>query len=122
MNIGTAATLLPLHRAGKLKMIGYTGTKRAADMLDIPTMVESGYPTVVSTTYYGLFSRADLPAAIVARLNTEVNGILRDADVKENMAKISFEPKPLSPQEISALLAEESPRWTAIVKATGFQM
>jgi tripartite-type tricarboxylate transporter receptor subunit TctC len=122
MNIGTAATLLPLHRAGKLKMIGYTGTTRAADMPDIPTMVESGYPTVVSTTYYGLFGRADLPADVVARLNTEVNRILGDADVKDGLAKIGFEPKPLSPQGISALLAEESSRWTAIVKATGFQM
>ncbi|MFL5094636.1 MAG: Bug family tripartite tricarboxylate transporter substrate binding protein [Xanthobacteraceae bacterium] len=122
MNIGTAATLLPLHRAGKLKMIGYTGTTRAADMPDIPTMVESGYPTVVSTTYYGLFGRADLPADIVNRLNTEVNGILKDAGVKDSMAKIGFEPKPLSPRELSALLAAENPRWTAIVKATGFQM
>jgi tripartite-type tricarboxylate transporter receptor subunit TctC len=122
MNIGTAATLLPLHRAGKLRMIGYTGTARSADMPDIPTMVESGYPTVVSTTYYGLFGRADLPADIVTKLNAEVNGILKDADVKDSMAKIGFEPKPFSPQELSALLAAENPRWTAIVKATGFQM
>src|SRR5262249_44507443 len=122
MNIGTAATLLPLHRAGKLKMIGYTGTVRAADMPDIPTMVESGYPSVVSTTYYGLCGRADLPGGIVRRLNAEVNGILGEVDVKESMAKIGFEPKPLSPQELSALLAAEDPRWRAIVKATGFQM
>jgi tripartite-type tricarboxylate transporter receptor subunit TctC len=122
INIGTAATLLPLHRAGKLRMIGYTGTVRAADMPDIPTMVESGYATVVSTTYYGLFGRADLPADIVTRLNAEVNGILGEADVKDSMAKLGFEPKPLSTQELSALLAEENPRWTAIVKATGFQM
>jgi tripartite-type tricarboxylate transporter receptor subunit TctC len=122
MNIGTAATLLPLYRAGKLKMIGYTGTTRAADMPDIPTMVESGYLGVVSTTYYGLFGRADLPADIVNKLNTTVNDIVSEPDMKASMAKIGFEPKPLRPQELSALLAEESPRWTAIVKATGFQM
>jgi tripartite-type tricarboxylate transporter receptor subunit TctC len=122
MNIGTASTLLPLHRAGKLKMIGYTGTTRAPDMPDIPTMIESGYPAVVSTTYYGLFGRADLPRDVVTKLNTEVNAILGSPDVKESMGKIGFEPKPLSPPELSALLAAESPRWTAIVKATGFQM
>jgi tripartite-type tricarboxylate transporter receptor subunit TctC len=122
MNIGTASTLLPLHRAGKLRMIAYTGTARGPDMGDIPTMTESGYPTMVSTTYYGIFGRADLPADIVARLNAQVNDILGSAEVKDSMAKVGFEPKALSPQELATLLAGETRKWTAIVKATGFQM
>jgi len=122
LNIGTASTLLPLHRAGKLKMIGYTGATRAADMPDIPTLVESGYPTMISTTYYGMFARADVPADVVSRLNAEVNAIVSSADVRDAMAKIGFEPMPLSPQALAALLAAEAPKWTAIVKATGFQM
>jgi len=122
LNIGTASTLLPLHRAGRLKMIGYTGATRAPDMPDIPTLVESGYPTMISTTYYGIFARADVPADVVNRLNSEVNAIVKLAEVKDAMAKIGFEPMPLSPRELSALLAAEAPKWTAIVKATGFQM
>jgi tripartite-type tricarboxylate transporter receptor subunit TctC len=122
MNIGTASTLLPLHRAGKLRMIAYTGTARGPDMGDIPTMTESGYPTMVSTTYYGIFGRADLPADIVAKLNAQVNDILGSAEVKDSMAKVGFEPKALSPQELATLLAGETRKWTAIVKATGFQM
>jgi tripartite-type tricarboxylate transporter receptor subunit TctC len=42
--------------------------------------------------------------------------------VRESIAKIGFEPKALSPQELAALLAEETKKWTAIVKATGFQL
>jgi tripartite-type tricarboxylate transporter receptor subunit TctC len=122
MNIGTAATLLPLHRAGKLKMIGYTGTARSPDMLDIPTMVESGYPTVVSTTYYGIFGRADVSAEVVNRLNGDVNAALAAAEVRDAMAKIGFAPAPMSPPELKALLAAELPKWTAIAKASGFQM
>jgi tripartite-type tricarboxylate transporter receptor subunit TctC len=122
LNIGTASTLLPLHRAGKLRMIAYTGTARRADMADIPTMIESGYPTMVSTTYYGLYGRADLPVGIVAKLNAQVNEVLEAADLRESLAKLGFEPKPLSPPALAALLADETQKWTAIVKATGFQM
>jgi tripartite-type tricarboxylate transporter receptor subunit TctC len=122
MNIGNASTLLPLHRAGQLRIIAYTGTTRAPDMPDIPTLAESGYPSMVSTTYYGIFGHADLPAAVVSRLNTEVSEILKSAEVKESITKIGFEPKALSPQELKTLLADEAKKWTAIVKATGFQM
>jgi tripartite-type tricarboxylate transporter receptor subunit TctC len=122
MNIGNASTLLPLHRAGQVRMIAYTGAARSPDMPDIPTMAESGYPSVVSTTYYGIFGRADLPAAIVTKLNAEVSEILKSADVRENIAKIGFEPKALSPRELATLLADETKKWSAIVKATGFQL
>jgi tripartite-type tricarboxylate transporter receptor subunit TctC len=122
MNIGNSSTLLPLHRAGQLRIIAYTGTTRGPDMPDIPTMAESGYPGMVSTTYYGIFGRADLPAAIVGRLNAEIGEILKMAEVKASIAKIGFEPKALSPAELTMLLTDEAKKWTAIVKATGFQM
>jgi tripartite-type tricarboxylate transporter receptor subunit TctC len=122
LNIGTASTLLPLHRAGKLKLIAYTGTTRGPDMPDIPTMVESGYPTMVSITYYGILGRADLPADIVTKLNAEVNEILKLPELKESFAKVGFEPRAFTPKELAALLADETRRWIAIVKETGFQM
>jgi tripartite-type tricarboxylate transporter receptor subunit TctC len=122
LNIGTASTLLPLHRAGKLRAIAYTGTARRPDMADIPTMIESGYPTMISTTYYGLYGRADLPAGIAARLNALVNEMLEAADMRESLAKLGFDPKPLTPPALATLLADETRKWTAIVKATGFQM
>jgi tripartite-type tricarboxylate transporter receptor subunit TctC len=122
LNIGTASTLLPLHRSGKLKLIAYTGTARGPDMPDIPTMVESGYPTMVSITYYGILGRADLPADIVTKLNAEVNEILKLPELKESFAKVGFEPRAFTPKELAALLADETRRWIAIVKETGFQM
>jgi tripartite-type tricarboxylate transporter receptor subunit TctC len=118
----TFSTLLPLHRAGKLRMIAYTGTARTPDMADIPTMVESGYPTVVSTTYYGMFGRADLPGEIVTRVNAAINDILKRPDMRDSMAKIGFEPAPMSPPELTTLMAGEASKWIAIAKAVGFQM
>jgi tripartite-type tricarboxylate transporter receptor subunit TctC len=119
---GTAATLLPLHRARKLKIIGYTGAARSPAMTDIPTMTESGYPEMISITYFGLFARADVPADIVGRINAEMNAVLASAEVRAAMAKLDFEPKAMSPQEFAAVLAAEAPKWTAIARAVGFQM
>jgi tripartite-type tricarboxylate transporter receptor subunit TctC len=122
MNIGTTSTLLPLHRSGRLRAIGYAGPTRNPDLPEIPTMIESGFPGLVATTYYGIFGRADLPADIVTRINSEVNQILKSADVRRSLARLGFAPKAMSPQELTALLAAEAPKWTGIAKATGFQM
>jgi tripartite-type tricarboxylate transporter receptor subunit TctC len=116
------AVSLPLHRAGKLKLIAYTGTERGPDMADVPTMIESGYPTMVSVTYYGILGRADLPGEIAAKLNAEVNEILRLPEVRESMAKVGFQPKAFAPRELATLFADETRKWIAIVKATGFTM
>ena len=91
-------------------------------MPDVPTMIEAGYPSVVSTTYYGLYGRADLPAAVVNRLNTEVAEILKDGEVEQSLGKIGFEPKALPVGELKALLAREAEKWIPIAKASGFQM
>jgi tripartite-type tricarboxylate transporter receptor subunit TctC len=117
INIGAPATLLPLHRSGKLRMIGYTGTKRSPYLPDIPTMVESGYPSVVSTTYYGLLGRADLPHAIVERLNAATAAALKEPGLLDGLAKIQFEPVTMTSKEMAALFAKESERWSAVVKA-----
>ena len=119
---GTAATLLPLHRAGKLKIIGYTGAARSPGMRDIPTMRESGYPDMVSITYFGLFARADVPTDVISRINAEVNAVLASTGVRDAMAELDFEPKAISPQEFAAVLATEAPKWTAIARTVGFQM
>jgi len=120
INIGAAATLLPLHRAGKIRMIGYTGAKRSPQMPDIPTMVESGYPSVISTTYYGLLGRAGLPAEIVERLNAATAQALKKPELQAALAAIQFEPVTMSSTEMAALFAAESKRWSAVVKATDF--
>jgi tripartite-type tricarboxylate transporter receptor subunit TctC len=122
LNIGTASTLLPQHRAGKLRAVAYTGTARLPGMAEIPTMTEIGYPSVTSATYYGLFGRAGLPAEIVGKLNADVAAVLKAPEVREAIAKVGFEPQTFGVQELGALFADEEKKWTAIVRAVGFQM
>jgi tripartite-type tricarboxylate transporter receptor subunit TctC len=120
LNIGAAATVISLHQAGKVRIVGYTGTKRNPQMPDIPTMIEAGYPEVVSTTYYGLLGRHDLPADIVNKLNAATAEVQKNPDFQAGLAKLLFDPVTMSPAEYGELFRKEAARWAPVVKATGF--
>jgi tripartite-type tricarboxylate transporter receptor subunit TctC len=120
MNIGTASTLMPLHRAGKLRAIAYTGTKRFPGLPEVPTMIESGLPDVTSVTYYGILGRGGLSSEIVGAVNHAINQSLKSEALRTAMAKLGFAVKTVSPREYATLLADESKKWTEIAKATGF--
>jgi tripartite-type tricarboxylate transporter receptor subunit TctC len=122
MNIGTLSTLRPLHLSGKVRAIAVTGTERSSLLPDIPTMAESGYPSVVSLTYYGIFAPPGISADIVSKINSAVNAALNAPELREGMAKLDFAPHPASPADFAALVAAENRKWVPIVKATGFQM
>jgi len=122
LNFGTVSTLAPLVRAGKLRALAITGTARSADLPDVPTMIESGFPDVTTVTYYGLIGPAGTPADVVERLNREVAESLKSPELIAGMTRIGFGQKSGSPQEFAALIMEQMRRWTPIVKTIGFQM
>jgi tripartite-type tricarboxylate transporter receptor subunit TctC len=122
MNLGAGATLVPLVREGKIKALAVTSAKRIDELPDVPTMAESGLPTLTTVTYYGFFGPAGTPADVVAKLNGEVNEALKSAELRASMVKVGFEPVGGSPQDYAALVAEQLARWEPIVKASGFQM
>jgi tripartite-type tricarboxylate transporter receptor subunit TctC len=122
MNIGTISTLRPLHLSGRVRAIAVTSTSRSPLLPEVPTMAESGYPSVTSLTYYGIFGPPGMPPEIVGKINAAVNAALRAPDLAEAMARLDFVPHPISPEEFAALVASENSKWVPIVKATGFQM
>ena len=122
MNIGTSSTLRPLIRDGRLRALAVTGTTRMAELPEVPTMIESGYPNVTSAITYGILGPAGLSADVVKRLNASVNECLKSPELTASMAKLGFEPKGGAPQDFATLIAHEMQKWIPIVKATGFQM
>jgi tripartite-type tricarboxylate transporter receptor subunit TctC len=122
MNLGAGATLVPLVRQGKIKALAVTSAKRTDELPEVPTMAESGLPTLTTVTYYGFFGPAGTPADVVAKLNGEVNEALKSAELRASMVKVGFEPVGGSPAEYETLVAEQLRHWEPIVKASGFQM
>lgn len=122
MNLGATVTLVPLIRAGKLKALAVTGMTRHADLPEVPTMAESGFPDVTTVTYYGLMGPAGIPADIVHKLNRAANDSLKSPELTASMEKLGFGPKGGAPADFAALLFEQTQKWAPVVKALGFKM
>jgi tripartite-type tricarboxylate transporter receptor subunit TctC len=122
LNIGTAATLVPLIQEGKLRAISVWGPRRFPELPDVPTMMESGFPGLSLWFWSGLWVPAGTPTAIVDKLNAATNAALRSPDMKASMAKLGIEATIGSPQDFAAFIAAEAPKWARIVEASGVKV
>jgi tripartite-type tricarboxylate transporter receptor subunit TctC len=122
VNIGTSSTLLPLIREGKIRAIAQWGKSREADLPDVPTMIESGFPGLSLGFWVGLWAPAGTPSPIVEDLNRAVNAALRSPAMKDSMARLGVAPSLGSVADFAGFIADEAPRWAEIVKASGTQI
>jgi tripartite-type tricarboxylate transporter receptor subunit TctC len=109
-------TILSHVRSGKLRMLA-VGTKTRSTLVpEYPTVAESGVPGYESSTAFGVLAPAGTPAAIVARLNREIVGALRSAELKEKLSGLGLETVGGTPQAYAVHLKEESTRYGRIAK------
>jgi len=112
-------SILPQVQVGRLRAIAVTSTARSPLLPDVPTVAESGLPGYNVTSWYGMFGPNALPAAITAKLNTEVREALKLPDVTDRLAKLGAEAAPSSPEEFGALVRAEIRRWAKVVNDSG---
>ena len=108
-------------KAGKIRAIATTGTKRAALMPDVPTVAESGYPGFEAMNWYAYLAPAKTPKDIVERLNRELVKALNDPAVTELLHKQGLEPSPSSPAELAQYMEREYEVWGKVVKQAGIK-
>ncbi|HYS74563.1 MAG TPA: tripartite tricarboxylate transporter substrate binding protein [Burkholderiales bacterium] len=106
-------------RAGRLRAIAVTSAKRTPELPDAPTIAESGYRGFEANTWYGLLAPAGTPAPIIARLNDEVNRVLRTPEVRERLASEGGEALGGSPEQFASFLKAEHAKWGRIVRESG---
>ena len=105
-----------------MRILGITSGQRSADLPDVPTVKELGLPELELYFWAGVLAPAGTPPDVVARLNTAINDSLTSPEMKESMGKLGFDAKVGSPQDFANFIADETPRWRGIVKATGVKM
>ena len=115
----TPSTSIALIRDGKMRPLLITSPARSAELPEVPTAREVGLPDLTLEFWAGVLAPAGTPPEIVGKLNAAINETLRSAEMKDSMAKLGFDAKIGSPQDFAKFIAEETPRWTEIVKATG---
>jgi tripartite-type tricarboxylate transporter receptor subunit TctC len=107
---------LPYMKAGKLKGIAVFGHTRSALAPEVPTFVESGYPSIELELAYGIFAAKNTPRPIVVRLNQEIAAILKQPEVRERLVAAGFEISGGTPEELDTRLKSEVERWRPIVR------
>src|SRR4051812_32883954 len=108
--------------SGKLKALAVTTTKRLAAKPDLPTVAESGMPGFEAVSWGGVMVPANTPRPIVAKLNAEINRILRLPDFKERLGKVGAETAGGTPEEFQAYLAAETEKWARVAKTANIRV
>ena len=109
-------------KSGKLKALAVSSAQRTSALPDVPTFVESGVPDFVVNSWVGLLAPAGTPAAVVTRLNTELNAVLNDATVREKLRVMGIEPAPGTPEQYRDEIRRDLDRYGAVVKSAGISV
>jgi tripartite-type tricarboxylate transporter receptor subunit TctC len=116
----TLPPVTPHIKNGALRGLGVASDKRNAAIPDVPTYGEMGYPNVIVGSWVGVFAPAKTPDAVVAKLNAEINALIKEPDSQEKLAKAGFDPVEKNLAEVNGYFNSEVERWATMVKAIGF--
>ena len=107
---------LPHTRTGKLRALAVTGSKRSPLVAGMPTVAESGVPGYALVNWWGILAPAPLPRAIVAKLNSEIEVILRDPDTAKRLASEAAEPTIATSEAFGKLIAADITKWKRVAR------
>lgn len=109
-------------KEGVLRPVALFATKRDAEFPDVPTFEEKGIKNSDAATWWGLAAPAGTPAEIVAKLNTELNQVLKQPDTRAKLRAAGAEAMGGSAEEFAALIKSDVPKWTAVIKAADIKV
>jgi tripartite-type tricarboxylate transporter receptor subunit TctC len=119
VTFGTAASVSPHTRSGRLRGLAVTGAQRSAVLPELPTIAESGVPGYEMLNWLGLFAPAGTPAAVLDRLADESMRVVRMPEITKRFHAQGAEPSPLGREAFAVFVKGEIEKWAKVVAATG---
>jgi tripartite-type tricarboxylate transporter receptor subunit TctC len=113
------ASSLSQVKAGKIRALAVTTSRRSSLAPELPTIAESGLPGFDISTWFGVFAPAGTPRDVVGRLHAEFTRALAASDVREKMLALGAEPVGSNPEEFAAYIHSEAGKYAQVVKASG---
>lgn len=113
--------LLPQVKGDKLRALAVATPKRSANLPNVPTMTEAGFPQIEAYNWYALFAPAATPKPITARLNAEIAKVISNPAVKSFTQNQGAEAVSSTPEELAAIHKREFDKWGGIVRAAGIK-
>jgi tripartite-type tricarboxylate transporter receptor subunit TctC len=119
MMFATAASVVGMIKSGQVRALAVTTLKRTAILPDLPTMNELGLKGFEATTWHGLVAPDGTPKDIIATLHRAAVLALADDGVRHSLTELGVDIVGDSPEEFSAYIQAEIPKWAAVIKASG---
>ena len=120
--ISNVSEIAPIAKLGKLRTLVVTTAERAETLPEVPSYSEAGLPQLAITNWAGMMVPAATPAAIIARLNTEMVAGLRNVQIQDKLKVLGMFTTPGTPEQFDALLKSESTRYAKAVQDAGIKL
>lgn len=116
MLFDSVPTMAPWIKAGKVRAIGTSGTKRSPILPNVPTIAEAGVPGFQATLWVGMMAPKGTPQPIILKLNREITKILKRPDIKASWAKQGARPFIMSQPKFAAFMEAQVKKWAKVIK------
>ena len=110
---------IPQIRAGKIRALAVTTSKRTRELPEVPTLDEQGFKGFAISGWYGLMAPAGTPQPIITHLNSVLTKILSGGDTAKQLSDRGYDPTPMAPEAFGKFMKAEVERWGKAVKAAG---
>lgn len=120
--IGNMPPTVPLIKAGKLRPLAVTTTKRSALMPELPTIAEAGLPGYETVAWFGVFAPAGTPPDVVNKLSAEIGKIARSPEMREKLVAMGAEPVGGTPEEFKAVVDRDIAKWKPLAQKVGIKV
>ena len=122
MLFSSALSAMPHIKAGRVRLLGSSSSRRLESLPDVPTIAESGLPGFDVTGWYGVIAPAKTPPAVITKLNRAMGEVLKMPEVHQSMARNGTQASYTTPQEFTALVEQHENKWRKLVKETGLKL
>ncbi|WJR80493.1 tripartite tricarboxylate transporter substrate-binding protein [Bradyrhizobium sp. NP1] len=120
--IVSLALALPHIKQGTVKPLAVFTDKRVADLPDVPTIAEAGFPAAAYVPWYGIYVPASTPAPLVETIHAAINKALANPTVQRQLAVSDVPGRPMSLQALESLMKADYEKLTTVVKTSGMAL
>ena len=121
MMFGSAPTLMPQVKAGKLRALAVTTAKRTPAAPELPTLVESGLNSLDVPSWYGALVPAKTPKEVIQKIHADIAAILNTGEVKQVLEAQGLYPVANRPDEFAAQIRRETAVWARVIREAGIK-
>lgn len=122
LGIADLTSLMPMARAGKLRIIAVVNSQRISSVPDVPTVAESGVPGYAADPWMGIFAPAGTSPGILKRLNAAVQNALAQPKLRDILIKAGLQPVTMTPEEMQHFVQADIDKWGKVIKEIGLRI